>query len=238
MKNWIGALTAHVAACRPAILVSVAAAKGSVPRRPGTRMIVTAEKIEGTIGGGHLEHKAIEIARDLIAARGPLSLHRVPLGASLGQCCGGVAQLLFEPVHGNAAWLATLAELRAAGRDCALVVPVRGDASGGRLVVTADDVRGTLGSTDQDREAARLAYLRHDDRLRVAEDRAAALEPKLARLQFVIPKGESDTPGLEIRIDGAVVDPFFFKDGIVAVEPGAHTVEATAGPRTGSTRQR
>jgi len=144
---------------RGAILVSVVAAKGSVPRLPGTRMIVSADTVDGTIGGGHLEHKAIAIARDLIAARGARALHRFPLGASLGQCCGGVAQLLFEPVQRDTAWLATLAEVRAAGTDCALVVPVRGDASGTGLVVTADDVRGTLGSLQHDGEAAVLARM-------------------------------------------------------------------------------
>src|SRR6478735_7414246 len=98
MNDWIGALAAEVAAGRDAILVSVVAAKGSVPRPAGTRMIVTAHAIAGTIGGGHLEYKAIEVARDLLAARGARALHRFPLGASLGQCCGGLAQLLFEPV--------------------------------------------------------------------------------------------------------------------------------------------
>ena len=115
MNDWIGTLSAHVAAHRDAVVVSVVAAKGSVPRRPGTRMIVTAEAIAGTIGGGHLEHKAIEIARGLIHARGPLSLHRFPLGASLGQCCGGLVQLLFEPVFGAAEWLDAVGRLRAEG---------------------------------------------------------------------------------------------------------------------------
>ena len=100
MRNWVGTLSAHAVAGRPAVLVSVASARGSVPRRPGTRMIVTSEGIDGTIGGGHLEHKAIGIARELLAAHGPLALHRIPLAASLGQCCGGVAQLLFEPERG------------------------------------------------------------------------------------------------------------------------------------------
>jgi xanthine dehydrogenase accessory factor len=157
MKNWVAILSGHVFACRPAVLVSVASAKGSVPRRPGTRMIVTAEGIDGTIGGGHLEHKAIGIARDLLAARGPLALHRIPLAASLGQCCGGVAQLLFEPVHGDAGWVETLASLRAAGEACALVVPVRGDAAGSRMIVTPEDARGTLGSADLDVAATTLA---------------------------------------------------------------------------------
>jgi len=156
MKNWVAKLSSHVGARRPAVLVSVASAKGSVPRRPGTRMIVTAEGIDGTIGGGHLEHKAIAIARDLLAARGPLALHRIPLAASLGQCCGGVAQLLFEPMHGDAKWLETLTALRAEATTCALVVPVHGE-SARHLIVTADDVQGTLGAADHDAAATTLA---------------------------------------------------------------------------------
>jgi xanthine dehydrogenase accessory factor len=157
MKNWVGTLATHVAARRPVVLVSVAAAKGSVPRRPGTRMIVTGDGIDGTIGGGHLEHKAIAIARDLLAARGPLALHRIPLAASLGQCCGGLAHLLFEPVHGDSGWLEALSALRAAGKTCVLVSPVRGDAGEDRLIVTADATHGTLGSADRDAAATTLA---------------------------------------------------------------------------------
>ena len=50
-------------AARPAIVVVVAAARGSVPRETGTRMLVAADATAGTIGGGHLELKAIEEAR-------------------------------------------------------------------------------------------------------------------------------------------------------------------------------
>ena len=108
MSDWIRALAVAAQAGRAAVLVSIVVAKGSVPRAVGTRMVVGAEGISGTIGGGHLEHKAIEIARGLLADGGAPALHRFALGASLGQCCGGVAQLLFEPLHGSAAWLETI----------------------------------------------------------------------------------------------------------------------------------
>ena len=157
MNDWIATLSTYAAEHRDAVVVSVVAARGSVPRRPGTRMIVTAEGIAGTIGGGHLEHRAIEIARDLIRARGPLSLDRFPLGASLGQCCGGLVELLFEPVFGAAEWLEAVGRLRAEGVECALVVPVRGATVANRLVVTATTAIGTLGSASLDDEAAGLA---------------------------------------------------------------------------------
>ncbi len=106
---------------------------------------------------GHLEHKAIGIARDLLAARGPQALHRFALGASLGQCCGGLVQLLFEPVLDDADWLSTVARLRAEGVECAIVVAVHGGALATRLIVTANSVIGTLGGPGHDAEAAAIA---------------------------------------------------------------------------------
>ena len=78
------------------ILVEVLDARGSVPRGSGTRMLVGAAQLAGTIGGGHLELKAIEQARALLAGQGrpPLSVH-FPLGPALGQCCGGAVTLGF-----------------------------------------------------------------------------------------------------------------------------------------------
>jgi len=139
------------------VLVTVVAAKGSAPRPPGTRMVVAAQGIAGTIGGGHLEWKAIDIAREVLGAGGGTALHRFPLGASLGQCCGGAVQLLFEPVHASPPWLAALARARADGIDCALVTAVHGAADGGRLVVTATDACGTLGTAACDERAVALA---------------------------------------------------------------------------------
>ena len=80
------------------IVVSVAETKGSVPRDTGTKMFVTASKVSGTIGGGHLEFKAIDIARNMIVASGARAIHRFVLGATLGQCCGGVMNLAFEAI--------------------------------------------------------------------------------------------------------------------------------------------
>ena len=157
MRDWIDVLQEHGASGTPAVLVTVVAAKGSAPRPPGTRMVVTAERIDGTIGGGHLEWKAIDLARDLVGSDGGSALHRFPLGASLGQCCGGAVQLLFEPVQGAPAWLAALAVARAEGADCALVTALRGGADSGRLVVTAKDASGTLGTAARDEHAIALA---------------------------------------------------------------------------------
>jgi len=79
-----------------AVLVTVAAVKGSVPREPGARMLVRAQAFDGTVGGGHLEHRALDIARAMLRLGEARRLERFALGPSLGQCCGGVAWLAFE----------------------------------------------------------------------------------------------------------------------------------------------
>ena len=91
MENWLSAALAE-----PAVLVTVAIVEGSVPREPGAKMLVTADGFAGTIGGGHLEHRAIEIARAMLKEGGAPRLERFALGPSLGQCCGGIAHLAFE----------------------------------------------------------------------------------------------------------------------------------------------
>jgi xanthine dehydrogenase accessory factor len=81
----------------PAVLVTVAHVEGSVPREPGARMLVDAQGFRGTIGGGHLEHRALELARAMLEQGGGAAhLERFPLGPKLGQCCGGIAWLAFE----------------------------------------------------------------------------------------------------------------------------------------------
>ena len=91
MDDWLTA-----AQRAPAVLVTVAIVEGSVPREPGAKMLVTADGFAGTIGGGHLEHRAIEIARAMLEQGGAPKLERFALGPSLGQCCGGIAHLVFE----------------------------------------------------------------------------------------------------------------------------------------------
>lgn len=81
----------------PAVLITVTQAQGSVPREAGTRMLVSAGNEFGTIGGGHLEWKAIATARQMLMSKGPESRREhFPLGPALGQCCGGAVTLSFE----------------------------------------------------------------------------------------------------------------------------------------------
>jgi len=87
-----------LAAGRAAVVVEVRSTRGSVPREAGTRMLVAADAVLGTIGGGHLELQAIADARALIANGGDAALQSIALGPALGQCCGGALTLGFVPL--------------------------------------------------------------------------------------------------------------------------------------------
>lgn len=89
---------AALALARPAIAVEVEASQGSVPRRAGAHMLVDAEDVVGTIGGGHLELKAIGHARALLAEGRADDRQHWPLGPALGQCCGGTVTLRYRRV--------------------------------------------------------------------------------------------------------------------------------------------
>ena len=69
----------------PVARVVVAATQGSVPREVGAEMLVTADGLEGTIGGGAREFEAIERAR-VALENGEDRFDRMPLGPSLGKC--------------------------------------------------------------------------------------------------------------------------------------------------------
>lgn len=79
-----------------AIRVTITDVKGSAPRDAGTAMLVFADRIDGTIGGGALEWEAMRLARNMLAEGSTHARRTFPLGPSLGQCCGGAVTLEFS----------------------------------------------------------------------------------------------------------------------------------------------
>jgi xanthine dehydrogenase accessory factor len=95
--DWRAALVELGARGEPHALVTVVATEGSAPREAGAKMVVTGAGQIGSIGGGHLELKATEHARAMIAARARgTRLEAFALGPQLGQCCGGRVTVLIE----------------------------------------------------------------------------------------------------------------------------------------------
>lgn len=152
--RWTDALRDAVLRDERAVLVVVAAASGSTPRDAGTAMLVTRDELAGTIGGGHLEFEATRIAREALSgdASGVWAV-RFPLAARLGQCCGGVATVVFAAVDASAqAWLGVVASCQRAAVPCVIIARLGAEAAG-RLVVTLDDARGSLGDAALDSAA-------------------------------------------------------------------------------------
>jgi xanthine dehydrogenase accessory factor len=79
------------------VLATVFEAKGSAPRTAGAKMLVRPDgSILGTIGGGRLEHDAIEVARRLFDSRQSV-IHRFELTgndvAAMDMICGGSGEV-------------------------------------------------------------------------------------------------------------------------------------------------
>jgi xanthine dehydrogenase accessory factor len=97
MKDWLATLHAELAAGNaPLVRVMVAATRGSAPREAGACMLVSPDREWGSIGGGHLELVATRTARSMLASQEATRIDRFSLGASLGQCCGGIVELSFQ----------------------------------------------------------------------------------------------------------------------------------------------
>jgi xanthine dehydrogenase accessory protein XdhC len=81
-------------------------------------MLVSAESVAGTIGGGKLEFDAIAKARGMLATGILVARREVALGPAIGQCCGGRVMLAFERLS-----LADIGSLASAERDAANARP-------------------------------------------------------------------------------------------------------------------
>jgi|TARA_Y100001970_G_scaffold115363_1_gene143788 xanthine dehydrogenase accessory factor len=101
VRRWFEAIHCCEQTAEGYALVTVLTTAGSTPREQGTKMVVTADRQFDTIGGGHLEFKAIELARQALAdsvnqRHNQQAIHSFPLASKLGQCCGGAVKLLIE----------------------------------------------------------------------------------------------------------------------------------------------
>ncbi|CAM4002070.1 xanthine dehydrogenase accessory protein XdhC [Psychrobacter arenosus] len=97
------------------VLASIVAVNGSAPRALQAKMVITEDAICDTLGGGGLEHDVTATARQLLSGesiaaatkkevektdksvrREAVYSKHYPLGAKLGQCCGGSVTVMFE----------------------------------------------------------------------------------------------------------------------------------------------
>lgn len=155
MNEWIDELSDITAAGQAAVIVTVSSIRGSAPRETGAKMIVTERETIGSIGGGQLEHECTRLAVGMLTSNELPSTRSFPLGSSMGQCCGGVVDILFEPIDaGLPGWLNDLRALHGQ-REAATLVTGIGEFAG-KFVVTATNEFGPGGLPNELVERARV----------------------------------------------------------------------------------
>ncbi len=153
------------------VLVTLYLLSGSAPRESGSRMLVTQKGISGSIGGGNLEFKACDKARDLLSGHpaGHQEQEIYGLGPVLNQCCGGAVTLLFE-VYGPGApdWLDAIITAQEIGEPFVLASRVDCAVSFKQLVTpemvtndsipagVAEQARGLLRASPDDGKKERI----------------------------------------------------------------------------------
>ena len=103
--DWVDELHRLREARTPAVLITLAAVRGHAPRNGGAKLVVSPERLFGSVGGGNLEATAVERAREMLAeGTGEPQLLTLALNDRVTteygvQCCGGEVTMLLEPVR-------------------------------------------------------------------------------------------------------------------------------------------
>ncbi len=100
--SWLSIITQLNDTKTPFVLVTLARVRGHAPRGAGSKMVVSAGGVWGSVGGGNLEAHTLARARELLAEHTTLpELTAYTLGPDGGpfgvQCCGGEVTVLLEP---------------------------------------------------------------------------------------------------------------------------------------------
>lgn len=131
---WEDTLEARAAALlaegEPLVLVTVVSRTGSAPREAGTRALQTRNGFEGTVGGGLLEARAMEAARNSLASglSARVSCDMSGFTPNSDMICGGGMEVLCEVLAPRqAAMFALAAEVLRLGGKGAWLVELRRD---------------------------------------------------------------------------------------------------------------
>ncbi len=204
-------LARETPAGQPLAMATVVRVRGSAYRRPGARMLVTAEgRTAGMISGGCLEQDAKERAREVMeTGRARLvtydstAAEDIVFGLGLG--CNGIVQVLFEPLvageeTGLLGFLSSCVARRQVGR-IATVIESNSLALGYRLLRWPDGSVESSTSDSPSTDAALLQTFQECANRRTAL-RELALPDDRAACVFV----EAITPPVQVTIFGAADD--------------------------------
>ncbi len=118
--TWLSSFKKAITLNNGCVLLTVIETKGSTPCSVGDKIIFSNKQLTfGSIGGGNLEFQALTLAKDLLNKdTNATHLEKYPLGATLGQCCGGYVKVMFESFVNSStqlkkknSWLETVSDL-------------------------------------------------------------------------------------------------------------------------------
>ncbi len=96
----LGELLRAIEGRRPVALATIVDTERSVPRSPGSKMLVYADgSISGTVGGGEMESRVVAEAGKALADGRPRRLSYSLVDAAAGDAgvCGGTVEIFLEP---------------------------------------------------------------------------------------------------------------------------------------------
>lgn len=103
-STWIDAAARLRSARTPGVLATLTAVRGHAPRTAGAKMVISADRTWGSVGGGNLEAVTVDRARALLesGAKEPETFtsrlsDKAPYQRGV-QCCGGEVSVLLEPL--------------------------------------------------------------------------------------------------------------------------------------------
>ncbi len=91
----------------PMVVVTLTDMVGHAPQDVGARMIVGTDEIYfGTVGGGKLEKRCIDLSREFLTSKIPIKnqSHQWNLPRDIGMTCGGEVTLYFETYKPEETW--------------------------------------------------------------------------------------------------------------------------------------
>jgi xanthine dehydrogenase accessory factor len=96
----LGLLNEAVGAQTPVVMATIVSTESSVPRRSGTKMLIYEDGTQvGTVGGGAMEHRVVEAARESLRTGNTQLLTYSLLEPTRGDpgVCGGTVDIYLEP---------------------------------------------------------------------------------------------------------------------------------------------
>lgn len=150
MKQLLATAQAYLEQNIPLALVTVITSSGATPRGAGAHMLVSANgRLYGTIGGGAVEHRSIEIAKTVIT-EGTARTHDFSLTRedvqNLGMICGGDVRVFFNVLTPDDKNLHTLLENASILFDTATDLWLVCDISANGAIALYDRSHGFIGA--------------------------------------------------------------------------------------------